>query len=135
MAFKRKKESNTQPPAMSVTFKGTIEEVEELLFYGHSLKAVAMLLQKSLTELNKLVEEKRAMSLEELAEISKIKLQHYLRRLQIFHAQNHFQMAAFLGKNLLGQRDNPVALPEFSGELVKVVERLGENLDKYGNRS
>ena len=127
----RRKKNNEKPPPMLIQFKGTIEEVEELLFYGHSIKAVCLLLRKTVEELNALVVKCKEMTLEELAEISRIRLQDYLRRLQLFHAKNNFQMAAFLGKNLLGQRDNPLALPEFSGSLVKVVERLGENLEKY----
>lgn len=127
----QRKKNNEKPPPMLVQFKGTIEEVEELLFYGHSIKSVSLLLRKTVEELNALVVKCKEMTLEELAEISRIRLQDYLRRLQLFHAKNNFQMAAFLGKNLLGQRDNPVALPEFSGSLVKVVERLGENLEKY----
>lgn len=129
------KKAKNDLPAMKREFKGTIEDVEELFFYGHSIKDVCILLRKDLKSLQNLAEETRGIPLEELLEIGRKAFQYYIRRLQLYHAQKSFQMAAFLGKNNLGQRDNPVQLPEFSGELIKVVDKLSENLDKYGNRS
>lgn len=129
-----KKKKDIKLPVMKRVFRGTIEDLEELLFYGHSLKDIESVLGLNVSQLESLAVEKRGVSLQALAEAQRVQLKHFLRQVQIMHAVNNPQIAMFLGKNLLGQRDSLPHLPEFNGELVKVVEKLGDYLDKFPSK-
>lgn len=125
------KKKDNKIPVMRRSFRGTIEDLEELLFYGHSLKDIESILGMKKAQLEALAVDKRGISLEELAEAQRVHLKHFIRQVQVMHAASNPQIAMFLGKNLLGQRDTLPSLPEFNGELVKVVDRLGDYLEKY----
>lgn len=49
-----------------------------------------------------------------------------LRRTQLRIAQNHAGMAIFLGKQKLGQKDNPEEIKEFNGKLGELLDVLKE---------
>lgn len=68
---------------------------------------------------------------ESFAEVSKKKREIgkiSLRRLQFKHAEKSASMAIFLGKNYLGQKDNPVGdVDEAAKQVIEAVNRvLGE---------
>lgn len=129
-----RKKKDIKLPVMKRSFRGTIEDLEELLFYGHSLKDIESVLGLNQAQLEALSMEKRGVSLKALAEAQRVHLKHFIRQVQVMHAVNNPQIAMFLGKNLLGQRDNLPHLPEFNGELVKVVDKLGDYLDKFPSK-
>lgn len=126
----KKKEPSFNLPVLRKARRGTIEDLEELLFYGNSLKSIQAILGMQHHQLEELCLSKRGISLTELQAKCRGELEDLIRRLQIYHAAKNPQLVAFLGKNLLGQRENPEVLPEFTGGLVEVVDRLAQTLEK-----